>query len=246
MKSIQAVMRQFGLPAGLALWLSAFGLPAFAAGNFTPPKGCTGFLTVQMHGCMVSNHYRCEGDPKGNQWRIDFNADGPVFVSRIDYETQWLESFDLGAGTHDVLKQPSKDPASFSDLLKTGKDTYDFETVTDGGKIQHITGYDKLTGKTKVLGGETLEQTQFDTKETGADGKMIWHSTGHEWISRKWRLFLAGAGIWQDDKGKLPYDNTPMLLLQKGQKGFMSTTPEFDCNSVMSSLVRPTPKKAVD
>ena len=44
MKSIQAVMRQFGLPAGLALGLSAVGLPAFAAGEFTPPQGRPGGL----------------------------------------------------------------------------------------------------------------------------------------------------------------------------------------------------------
>jgi hypothetical protein len=245
MKGDQARMRRLGLLAGLALGLAAQTLPAHAAGDFTPPKGCTGFLTVQMHGCLVSNHYRCQGDPKGDQWRVDFNADGPVFVSRIDYETEWVESYDLGAGTHEVLQKPSKQPASFSKLLATGADSYDFTTATDDGKIQHVTGTDKLTGKSEVISGVKLEQTEFDTKETDANGKMIWHSKGQEWINRDWRLFLAGTGVWEDDQGKVPYNNSPMLLLQKGQKGFMSTTPEFDCNSVMSELVLP-PKRAVE
>lgn len=227
------------LLASLALGAGLQALPAHAAGNFTPPQGCTGFLTVQMHGCMVSNHYTCSSDPKGDKWRIDFNADGPVFVSHTNYESEWVESYDLGEGTHEVLQRPSKRPASFSDLLKTGTDTYDFTVVTDDGVRKHVTGTDKLTGKTRVLNGVTLEQTEFQTTETDATGKPLWSSKGHEWINRDWRLFIAGTGVWQDEKGKVPFDNSPALLLQKGQKGFMSTTPEFDCNSVMSELVLP-------
>lgn len=235
MGTLRVTWGGLGLLAGLALGWAGLGGPA-AASNFTPPKGCTGFLTVQMHGCIVSNHYRCDQDPKGDQWRVDFNQDGPFFVSRIDYETQWIETYDLSAGTHEKLETPSRDPASFSDLLSKGTDSYDFTTVTDEGKVQHVTGYDKLTGVSKTITGVKLEQTEFDTTAKDADGQMVWHSKGHEWISPTWRLFMAGAGIWEDEQGKTPYDNSPVLLLQPGQKGFMSTAPEFDCNTVLSSL----------
>lgn len=232
---------RLGLLAGLAFIACGPALPALAAGAFTPPKGCTGFLTVQMHGCIVSNHYKCDADPKGDQWRVDFNQDGPFFVSRVDYETEWVETFDLAAGTHEKLTKPAPAPASFSDLLATGKDTYDFSTVTDDGKVEHVTGTDTLTGVTRVVSGVTLEQTAFDTTAKDADGKLIWQSKGHEWINRNWRLFLAGAGSWDDGSGPAPFDNTPVALIQPGAKGFMSSEPEFDCNSVESQLVLPGP-----
>lgn len=230
---------RLGLMAGLAFVACGPALPALAGSAFTPPKGCTGYLTVQMHGCIVSNHYKCDTDPKGDQWRVDFNQNGPFFVSRIDAETQWVETLDLAAGTHETLKQPSAAPASFSDLLAKGKNAYDFTTVTDDGKVEHVTGTDTLTGVTRVVSGVTLEQTDFDTTAKRDDGTLIWHSKGHEWIDRAWRLFLAGAGTWDDGSGPTVFDNTPVALIQPGSKGFMSSSPEFDCNSVESELVLP-------
>ncbi len=233
--------RDIGLAIGLALGFAGQVLPvsAQAAAPFSAPKGCTGFLTVQMRGCIVSNHYTCKGDPAGDQWRVDFDDTGPFFVSKIDAETQWLETFDLASDEHDTLQPGGADPASFSTLLAKGIDHYDFTTVSDGGNIQHVTGFDKLTGVTRTVSGVKLEETEFDVTAKDPKGKLIWHSAGHEWINRDWRIFLAGKGIWQDQKGTSEFDNTPMILLQPGQKGFMSTQPEFDCKSVMSSLALP-------
>ena len=235
----KTMMRRMGLLAGLAFLGCGPALPALAGSAFTPPKGCTGYLTVQMHGCIVSNHYKCDADPSGDKWRVDFNQDGPFFVSRVDAETQWVETFDLAAGTHETLKQPSVAPASFSNLLSKGVNTYDFSTVTDDGKVEHVTGTDKLTGTTRVVSGVTLEQTEFDTTSKDGDGKLVWHSKGHEWIDRDWRLFLAGAGTWDDGTGATVFDNTPVALIQPGAKGFMSSSPEFDCNTVESQLTLP-------
>ena len=64
-------------------------------GLFTPPEGCTGLLTVQSRGCRVSNHYNCAADAPGDQWRADFDQEGIFFVSRIDCEAQWVESYDM-------------------------------------------------------------------------------------------------------------------------------------------------------
>ncbi|OIQ77225.1 hypothetical protein GALL_410840 [mine drainage metagenome] len=217
------------------------GLPvvAIAGPKFQPPKGCTGFLTVQMHGCIVSNHYTCPGDAQGVKWRVDLNQDGPFFVSKIDDETQWLETYDIGAKTHEVLVQPSVKPASFSQLIKTGRNDYDFITVTDDGKREHVTGYDKLTGVSKVVDGVKLEESEFVSQAVGDDGTLLWRSSGNEMISREMRIFLAGKGIWQDPNGKTPFDNMPVVMRTPGQTGFFAAQPEFDCNTVMSQLTLP-------
>ncbi len=207
--------------------------------TYVPPKGCTGFLTVQMHGCVVSNHYTCDSDPNGNKWRVDINQGGPFFVSRIDSETQWLDTYDLAAKEHDKLVEPQVKPASFSTLLATGVDSYDFTTIADDGTTQHVTGTDKLNGVKRVLNGITLEQTEFDTKAVGADGKLVWQSKGNEWINREWRLFLSGAGTWTDDKGSSTYDSSPAALILPGKPGFFASAPEFDCNTVLSQLSLP-------
>ncbi len=232
-------MRLMLLAAGVALGAALPLRPALAGETFTPPKGCSLFLTVQMHGCLVSNHYTCSADPKGDKWRVDFNQNGPFFVSKIDTETQWIETYDLAAGTHETLRPHAPNPASFSELLAKGIDSYDFSTATDQGKVTHVTGYDKLTGVKRVVNGVTLEQSEFDTTAKDDKGNQVWHSKGHEWISRNWRLFLAGAGTWEDETGKTPFDNSPVVMSQPGQKGFGSMTPEFDCNSVESQLVLP-------
>ena len=78
--------------------LIALPLPALA-GTFTPPKGCTANLTVQSRGCIVSQFYTCEGDKTGDQWRADYDADGPFFLSKIDSVAQWLESYEFNPTT---------------------------------------------------------------------------------------------------------------------------------------------------
>ncbi|TMV68350.1 hypothetical protein FGG78_31345 [Thioclava sp. BHET1] len=233
-------MKSLILAAAATLSFWAFGPGPVEAGQvFAPPKGCTGILTVQMHGCLVSNHYTCKADPAGNKWRVDLDQDGPFFASRTNDETEWLETFDLSAGKHSVLVHPSKKAASFSTLLKTGYDSYDFETKADDGSVEHVTGFDKLTGTTRKVSGIELEQTEFETSAKDADGKLLWKSTGHEYISRRFRIFLAGSGIWQDKNGQTPYDNSPAALILPGQPGFLNAEPEYDCNTVMSDLTMP-------
>ena len=74
--------------------LMALPLPAFA-GTFTPPEGCTMTMTVQSRSCRVSNHYTCVGDQPGDKWRSDFDQEGIFFSSKIDNESQWIESYDI-------------------------------------------------------------------------------------------------------------------------------------------------------
>ena len=93
------------------------------AGTWAAPAGCEVFMTVQSKACRVSHYYRCEGDAPGEQWRVDIDQEGPFFYSKIDHDAQWIESYDPIKQTLDP--SPS-DPASFSELLASGVDTWDF------------------------------------------------------------------------------------------------------------------------
>ena len=83
------------------------------------------------------------------------------FVSRIDAESQWIESYDLFPKVKQTLDPNPEDPASFSDLLG-GIDTLAFNLTKDDGRQSRVRGFDKLTGFTvkvtaqaKVAEGDT-------------------------------------------------------------------------------------------
>lgn len=214
-------------------------LPALptAAQVFTPPPGCTGFLTVQAKGCKVSNHYRCEADAPGTQWRVDFNIDGAYFVSQTDAEAQWLRSVDLRSGVEQELAPDGLDPASFSGLIETGTDTYDFAQISSDKQRNRVRGFDTLTGRKVTIDGIALEETSFEFRETLADGTFRHAARGNEYIHRGWRLFFAGPSEWDDGNGWQPYDRSPMTFAQPGEPGFMSTKPEFDCDAQLARAV---------
>ena len=227
------------ISAILAAGLLHFG-PAMAQsaapGVFQPPPGCTGWLTVQSRGCRVSNHYRCDADAPGDQWRADFDQEGIFFVSRIDRETQWVESFDMFPTTRQVLLPNPADPASFSTLLSTGIDTFDFGLSVEDGSQSVVRGFDKLTGRSVTIDGVTLEETEFDYTETATDGSVLHKASGHEYINRDWRIFLSGISEWQGPDGMLPVDGTPRQFVFPGEPGFFTTEPIFDCDATMSGL----------
>ena len=224
--------------------LLAMALPA-AAGSFTPPEGCTTFLTVQSKGCRVSNFYTCEAEPAGDKWRADFDQEGMFFLSRVNNEGEWVESYDTGSGTKQVL-QDRADPASFSELLSRGRDDYRFSLATDGAEPTEVQGHDALTGKTVVIDGEQLQQTEFEYAESAADGSLMRRSYGNEYISAKWRLFFAGPSQWDGGTGFLPMDGSPVKFSEAGEPGFATTQPIFDCDAVMSSLPMSTmPQEAL-
>ncbi len=219
----------------LALPFLLLTTPALA-GSFTPPEGCTTFLTVQSRGCYVANYYRCEADTPGDQWRADFDQQGPFYLSRIDSETQWVESYESNPTVRQTLDPDPADPASFTTLLQTGTDTFDFALTKDNGEHTTVKGYDKLTGKTMMIDGIMLEQTEFDYTETDTAGNVLRQSSGNEYIKRDWRNFFSGTSQWmQPDGTSLPLDGTPVQFILPGEKGFAATQPLFQCDAVMSS-----------
>lgn len=234
MKQLVAGQGWIGAAAGIALALAAQS--AQAQQTFTPPPGCQGFVTVQARGCKVSNHYICSADPAGDQWRVDFGARGPYFVSRIDAEAQWVYSLDLATGAEQHLAPGAADPASFSGLLRSGTDTYDFSQVSDDGARNRVRGFDTLTGRKVVIDGVELEETSFEFRETTAEGEFLNTARGKEYISRKWRLFFSGPSEWDGGEGFAPYDQSPVRFDFPGDKGFMSVTPEYECDDQIAGL----------
>lgn len=218
---------------------AALPLPSFA-GSFVPPDGCTTFLTVQSRQCRVSNHYTCTADPAGDQWRADFNQQGPFFLSRIDREAQWVESFDLAdVITRKTLDPNAEDPASFSELLSAQVDTFAFSQTEDGGPQTKITGFDRLTGRTVTIDGVALAETEFEFSEMDAEGTLLRQSRGREYISPEWRMFFAGPSEWNGGDGEfLPFDGSPVQFINPGEPGFAATEPLFDCDPLMTDAGR--------
>ena len=211
-------------------------------GTFSPPPGCTGWLTVQSRGCVVENHYRCKADPPGDQWRVDFDQDGIDYVGRIDSETQWIESYSMFPTVRETLLPNPPDAASFSTLLSSGLDTWEFGLKEDDGPQSLSRGYDRLTGKSVTIDGVTLEETEYSYSKVAQDGTVLEKSTGQQLISRDWRLFFFGVEERDFGDGPATTDHTPVQFIVPGEKGFFSTRPDFDCDVTTSSLQDPQTK----
>lgn len=219
--------------------------PAFA-GSFVAPKGCTTTLTIQSRGCYVSNFYTCSADNPGDQWRADGDEQGPFFLSKIDSETQWLESYDLGPQTTQTLDAYPGDAASFTELMATGYDSFDFSltkvangpgSLGDEPGHTNVRGHDALTGKTMVIDGVTLQQTEYEYTETDDAGTVLRHSRGNEYVNADWRTFVSGVSEFEQPDGSwLPLDGSPVTFILPGEPGFAAGQPIFDCSAQMSSL----------
>ena len=209
------------------------GTPGFA-GTFTPPEGCTAFLTVQSRQCRVSNYYKCSADAPGDQWRQDFDQEGVFFKSRINAETQWIESFDLNPTVRQSLDPGAEDPASFTDLLGKGRDDFAFGLTKETGDQTRVRGFDRLTGESFVIDGVTLKQTQFEFTETDLDGNILRQSRGNEFISPELRMFFSGPSEWNDGTGYVPIDGSPVQFIRPGEPKFGNTQPIFDCDAILS------------
>lgn len=223
----------------------ALCVPQFFAGaahaqnvGWQAPEGCEIFLTVQAKGCRVSNHYRCEGDRAGDQWRADFDQEGMFFRSRINAETEWVESYDSNPPVQQLLGQ-RRDPASFSDLIAAGVDTFDFDLTRSDGVKSSVKGFDRLTGVQITIDGVILDETAFEATETDVTGAQMRASRGREYISRDKRLFFAGPGEVDLGDGQwLPIDGSPIDFINPGEPGFAAKMPLYDCDPVLTEAPR--------
>jgi hypothetical protein len=218
----------------LIFFLIVSGAVPATAGSFTPPAGCTGWLTVQARACRVSNYYTCTQDAAGDQWRTDFGQEGLFFASRVDAEGQWVESLDMNPLVRQSLDAGAEDPASFTDLLG-GLDTFAFSLTRDNGEASRVRGFDRLTGKSVQIDGVTLSQTEFEYTETDPSGNLLRRSRGVEYIHPTWRVFFAGPSEWDNGNGYVPIDGSPVQFIFPEEPGFFSTQPLFECDAVLSN-----------
>ena len=210
----------------LILFLSS---PA-VAGTWTPPEGCEAYMTVQSKACRVSHYFICPSDQPGDQWRVDMDQEGPFFTSRINSEAEWVESYDP---VQQLLDLAPADRASFTELLATGIDTWDFTLSKEDGTGSRASGYDRLTGKTVVIDGITLSQTEVEFTEYDLDGTVLRRSRGNEYLHPEWRLFFAGPGETDLGDGRwLPIDGSPVEFIFPGEDGFLESQPKYDCDAL--------------
>ena len=70
-------------------------------------------------------------------------------------------------------------------------------------------------------------------------GKEAWRSTGNEFISRDWRMFLSGTGSTVVGDEVAEGDDTPVEFIMPDEPGFLSVSPKHGCGEVMSSFEAP-------
>lgn len=221
-----------------ALALCASPVVAQGSDTYVAPDGCTGQLTIQSRGCQVDNIWTCEAVP-GHSWRLEFGVDGARFISRIDSETQWVQSARLNPVRERQLIQPADDPASLTELLETGADSYDFTLRTPSGPLR-IVGFDQLTGETVVIDDEPLLVTEFSARHETTSG-IVMELSGSEFVSVKHRRFISGSYQGETESGPFQTDLTPVDFIYPGEPGFFSKTPLYDCEASLARFV-PTVK----
>ncbi len=218
----------------LALICLAAPAPAVAQSTFELPSGCAAFVTVQSTSCQVDHHFVCDGDPEGHQRRVSLDEEGLTYAGHIDNETQWLESFHILSGHAERLETSPAEPASLSDLIASGVDDYDFQTLSEEIGTTRYVGQDTLTGRQVVIDGITLDETTYDITAYNADGDEMWRSKGNEFINRNWRVFIAGTGVTTINGETFERDNRPVEFIFPGEPGFLSARPKHGCGVAIS------------
>lgn len=223
-------MKSFVLTAAL------LAAPVLAqAQTFGLPVGCEAYLTIQGKDCTVSHHFTCSNDPEGHQRRVDLDEQQITYSGRIDAETQWIESFHLLSGHTERLESNPADRASLSELIASGRNTWDFRTESDEIGVTRYRGEDRLTGEEVVIDGVTLLRTEYDIVTLSPEGDELWRATGREFISPEWRMFISGTSTYTMPDDQFETDGTPVEFIFPGEPGFLSVNPKFGCGVVMSS-----------
>ncbi|WP_376876252.1 hypothetical protein [Albirhodobacter sp. R86504] len=208
-----------------------------AIGVFAPAAAwaqdsCKLAMTVQLQSCEVANYERC-----GDGWRITFSdGAGPFFISEIDNETRWIRSVSLEWGEVDSLSPDAVDEASFSELLATGRDTYDFKTRSSvSGQETRFVGYDSLANETVMVDGVSLQKSEFAMTAYGADGAVMWKRAGSQFVSREMRVFFGGTEVFENAAGgREQTTSAPVSFAFEGDEGFGAQEPELSCDMVLS------------
>lgn len=207
-----------------------------AQDTFALPQGCEAFITVQGADCSVDHNFYCAGDPEGHKQRVSLDERGLTYVGTTDSATQWIRSFHPLSGHSERLADNPVDPASLTELIETGKDTYDFKTLSEEVGTTRYVGQDTLTGREVVIDDVSLAETEYSIAAFDADGTELWRSSGNEYISREWRMFLSGTATTVTPDGRFERNGAPKEFVFPSEDGFLSNKPKFGCGVVMSSF----------
>ncbi|MEM1237342.1 MAG: hypothetical protein AAGI10_10250 [Pseudomonadota bacterium] len=197
------------------------------------PQGCEAFVTIQYKLCLVSHHYRCAGDAEGIQHRVDIDDEGPLFISTVNDQAEWVSSLDIRLDILDRLDPDPEDPANFTELARTGRDDFDFSTTSEVGERITYRGRDRLTGETIVIDDVPLLRTENFVRALAADGSVIWESTGNEYIHLDWRVFIRGQSLTRTPENTFQSDDEPLDFIFPGEDGFLTAEPEYNCNALL-------------
>lgn len=217
----------------LALFIAVLAAPV-AAQDVGQPKGCTAFLTVHTRSCSVDHYFRCPTDNKGDVHRTEYSENGMTYMGTTDVEAQWITSHHIAGEFTEVLEHNPAKPASFSDLLATSVNEYDFVTMSQENGPTNYIGRDTLTGKQVMIDGVTLDETTYEVTSYDDEGSMIFASKGREFISRDWRIFFGGQGTVKTPERSFKTDNTPVEFIHPDETGFLSKKPKYGCDTLMS------------
>ncbi len=218
-----------------ALGVSLVGATASAQGTFSPPQGCQGALTIQNRGCLMTHIWTCEQDAPGMQWVALFGEEGPFQVKRVDTDFQWLTTYYQNPVRREDMVVPATDPASVTELLETGYDTYDFTVIPDrdGIAANRYVGFDRITGET-VVDGEPLLTTEYGFDVVAPDGTVRYRREGRQYVSAVHRIFVLGESWFASEPDNVR-DARPVEFLYPGDAGFFAQRPKYDCSFMMSS-----------
>lgn len=219
-----------------AAFLLVYGVAA-QAGTFTPPNGCTAYLTVQAANCQVEHHWTCAGDASGEKWHGEVNQNGQLtYVGKVDNEAQWIESLFAGSTASETLIQPAKDPASLTDLFATDLDSYDFRLNTAEGE-RHVVGFDRIVERDVRIDGERLHRTEYSIRITDPDGNVTYASEGSEYVSETHRRFFSGYGEVTEPGAPYDYKASPVEFIYPGEPGYLDNTPKYGCDVLSARAV---------
>ncbi|MDT0681585.1 hypothetical protein RM543_02720 [Roseicyclus sp. F158] len=216
------------------------GLPALAptpAPAQTPavPEGCEAVLSVQSQGCAATLYWRCESAPEGTLFQATYGEEGARAVSVFDAEFQWLDSRHFADGAQEVLQLPAEDPASLSELLEEGRDSYEFIIEESGPgyerEIMHR-GFDQLTGNTREIDGEELLETEFTaTASDLGTGEVLYSVSGLQYVLEDERLFLLGTEVFEQGGQTIESSLDPVRIRRPGEAGFGDVVPRYGCDA---------------
>ena len=203
--------------------------------TFDLPEGCDAYLTIQTEDCSVDHMFTCEGDAEGTQRRASIGENGLSYLGQIDSETQWIESVHISSGHAERLSDEVDDPASFSELVENGIDTYDFTTESEEVGQTRYVGFDSLTGNQITIDGVLLDETEYNITAYDEAGDVKWSSKGNEYISQRYNMFLAGESEVTTENGTFDSKGGPVEFIYEGEPGFLSANPKYGCGITESS-----------